>query len=138
MRELGLGGEWEVEKIALEPLSERRNFLLGSYLGIPKAPRITVGPLLLFLSPLPLLGGLYLPSCLGSMPSGGYLRALRLLPLSLSFFREAFSNYQELSAVLKPSLLQRCELKSLSSSLPASWCSHSYIVLVSFKHIIVF
>lgn len=48
----GLEGERKLEKNIPEPLSERRNFFLGSYLGIPKDPSIAVGSSLL-LCPIP-------------------------------------------------------------------------------------
>ena len=37
-----LESEWEMKRIALKPLSERRNFFLGSYLGILKDLSITM------------------------------------------------------------------------------------------------
>lgn len=42
VKELALEGEWEMERIALKPLSERRNFLLGSYMGILKDSSIAM------------------------------------------------------------------------------------------------
>lgn len=61
-----LESEWEMKRIALKPLRERRDFFLGSYLGILKDLSITMRPLPFLLDPLPLFGvgeRLYLPLC---------------------------------------------------------------------------
>lgn len=109
VKELGLGGEWEVERIPLKPCTERRNFLLCSYLEISKDPsNCSEVSFPLTLSSAPLWSTsihLHTISPQGD-PSGKFI----LLPLSLSF-TEAFSSYQEFSAILEPPLPQRCELK---------------------------
>lgn len=62
VKELALEGEWEMERIALKPLSERRNFLLGSYMGILKDSSIAMRSLPFLFYLLPLFTGLYSPS----------------------------------------------------------------------------
>lgn len=62
VKELALEGEWEMERIALKPLSERRNFLLGSYMGILKDSSIAMRSLPLLFYLLPLFRELYSPS----------------------------------------------------------------------------
>ena len=62
VKELALEGEWEMERIALKPLSERRNFLLGSYMGILKDSSIAMRSLPFLFYLLPLFRGLYSPS----------------------------------------------------------------------------
>ena len=60
-----LESEWEMKRIALKPLSERRNFFFG-YLRILKDLSITMRSRLFLFYPLPFFGvgeRLYLPLC---------------------------------------------------------------------------
>lgn len=101
-----------------KPLSEGRNFLLGSHLGIPKDLSIAMRFPSLLLYPLLLLGVGRVGTRVhtkAKLPQRDPSWRLTRLLLSLSFFREYFFNYQAYSAVPEPQLPQRCELKSYCS-----------------------